>query len=145
MAGAIDWIGAILGKGIAEPVATYFTRRQELAAARHKAKLDFETAKGERQAELIKAGLAADATWEVEQIKNSGWKDEYVLIILSIPSILSFVKIEIGNYLFDGAALVASGFASLQATPDWYRWLIMLVFTAVYGIRLWRRQQYDTE
>lgn len=141
MAAVVDWIGAILGKGIAEPVATYFTRRQELAAARHKAKLEFETAKGERQAELIKAGLAADATWEVEQIKNSGWKDEYVLIILSIPSILSFIKL--GS--FDGAAIVATGFASLQATPEWYRWLIMLVFTAVYGIRLWRRQQYDTE
>lgn len=141
MAGVIDWVGALLGKGIAEPVATYFTRKAELSAAKHEAKLKFETAKGERQARLIEAGLAADATWEIEQIKNSGWKDEYVLIILSIPSILSFIKL--GS--FDGAAIVATGFSALQGTPEWYRWLIMLVFTAVYGIRLWRRQQYDTE
>jgi hypothetical protein len=141
MATGIDWIGALLGKGIAEPIATYFTRKAEIKAAQHEAKLKYETAKGDRQAKLIEAGLAADATWEIEQIKNSGWKDEYVLIILSIPSILSFVKIG----TFDGAALVARGFESLQGTPEWYRWLIMLVFTAVYGIRLWRRQQYDTE
>lgn len=137
----LDVMKALLGKGIAEPVATYFTRKAELSAAKHQAKLAFETAKGERQARLIEAGLAADATWEIEQIKNSGWKDEYVLIILSIPSILSFIRI--GE--FDGAAIVANGFAALQGTPEWYRWLILLIFTAVYGIRIWRRQQYDTE
>lgn len=136
----LDVMKTLLGKGIAEPVATYFTRKAELAAAKHQAKLAFETAKGERQARLIEAGLAADATWEIEQIKNSGWKDEYILIILSIPSILSFVSIG----TFDGAQIVADGFAALQGTPEWYRWLIMLIFTAVYGIRLWRRQQYDT-
>ena len=137
----LDVMKALLGKGIAEPVATYFTRKAELSAAKHEAKLKFETAKGERQARLIEAGLAADATWEIEQIKNSGWKDEYVLVILSIPSILSFVRTK----WFDGAEIVANGFASLTATPQWYQWLIMLVFTATYGIRLWRRQQYDTE
>lgn len=136
----LDVMKTLLGKGIAEPVATYFTRKAELSAAKHQAKLAFETAKGERQARLIEAGLAADATWEIEQIKNSGWKDEYILIILSIPSILSFVSIG----TFDGAQIVADGFAALQGTPEWYRWLIMLIFTAVYGIRLWRRQQYDT-
>lgn len=141
MANAISWISAILGKGIVEPVANYYTRRQELNAAKHDAKLKFETAKGERQAELIKIGLAADATWEVEQIRNSGWKDEYVLIILSIPSILSFIKVG----TFDGAAIVAEGFSALEGTPEWYRWLILMVFTAVFGIRIWRRQQYDTE
>ena len=141
MANAISWISAILGKGIVEPVANYYTRKQELNAAKHDAKLKFETAKGERQAGLIKIGLAADATWEVEQIRNSGWKDEYVLIILSIPSILSFIKVG----TFDGAAIVAEGFSALEGTPEWYRWLILMVFTAVFGIRIWRRQQYDTE
>jgi hypothetical protein len=137
----IDVLGTLLGKGIVQPVADYWMRRQELKAAAHQARLEFEKAKGERQADLIRQGLAADATWEVEQIRNSGWKDEYVLIILSIPSILSFIKV--GD--FDGAAIVASGFSALEGTPEWYRWLILLVFTAIYGIRIWRRQQYDTD
>ena len=140
MASALAWVQAALGTGIVEPLSNYFTRRAELSAARFEARLKFEQAKGDRQAALIAQGLAADATWEVEQIRNSGWKDEYVLIILSIPSILSFVKIG----TFDGAAIVAAGFDALQGTPEWYRWLILLVFTAVYGIRIWRRQQYDT-
>lgn len=139
--GVTEIMKALLGKGLVEPIATYWTRRQELKQAKFEAQLKFEQAKGDRQAALIAAGLAADATWEIEQIKNSGWKDEYVLIILSIPSILSFIKFS----WLDGAAIVAAGFAALQGTPDWYRWLIMLVFTAIYGIRIWRRQQYDTE
>lgn len=132
---------ALLGKGLVEPVATYWTRRQELKQAKFEARLKFETAKGERQARLIEQGLVADATWEIEQIKNSGWKDEYVLIILSIPSILSFVR----TRWFDGAEIVARGFESLTATPQWYQWLILMIFSATYGIRVWRRQQYDTE
>ena len=137
----VDWIKALLGKGIVEPIADYYMKKAELKAVRFQAQLEFEKAKGERQAQLIREGLAADATWEIEQIRNSGWKDEYVLIILSIPSILSFIKIG----TFDGAAIVASGFAALEGTPEWYRWLILMVFTAVFGIRIWRRQQYDTE
>lgn len=134
---ALDWIGALLGKGIAEPVATYFTRKAELSAAKHKAKLEFETAKGERQARLIEQGLAADATWEIEQIKNSGWKDEYVLIVLSIPMIGCFVP--------PLAPHILKGFEILETTPPWFRWLTIMIFAATYGIRLYRRQQYDTE
>lgn len=137
----VDVFKALLGKGIVEPIATYYTRRSELNAAKHEAKMKYENAKGERQARLLEQGLVADATWEIEQIKNSGWKDEYVLIILSIPSILSFVRTK----WFDGAEIVRQGFESLSATPQWYQWLILLVFTATYGIRIWRRQQYDTE
>lgn len=136
----VDVLKAMLGKGIVEPIAQAYNRRQELKQARFEAQLKFEQAKGDRQAALIAQGLAADATWEIEQIKNSSWKDEYILLILSIPSILSFIKFS----WLDGASIVADGFASLEATPEWYRWLIMLVFTAVYGIRIWRRQQYDT-
>lgn len=134
---ALDWISALLGKGVVEPVATYFTRKAELSAAKHTAKLAFETAKGDRQAALIAQGLAADATWEIEQIKNSGWKDEYVLIVLSIPLVGCFVP--------PLAPHILRGFEILETTPDWFRWLTIMVFAAIYGIRVWRRQQYDTE
>ena len=68
----------------------------------------------------------------MQSIRNSGWKDEYILILLSIPMVLSFVPFTVGY--------VQMGFAALSQTPEWYRWLIMLIFTAVYGIRVWRRE-----
>lgn len=117
---------------IAEGVKGYL----ELRSKERIRKLELEDAIHTRRVELIKQGLAADATWELEQIRNSGWKDEYILLLLSIPLIGSFIPALADDIL--------TGFGVLAQTPDWYRWLILLIFTAIYGIRIWRRQQSDT-
>jgi len=138
----LDIIKTLLGKGLVEPIAEYMQRKQELKQARFEAKLKFEQAKGDRQAELIKAGLAADANWEMEfarQAENS-WKDEYTLLVVSIPAILAFVS----TPWLDGAAIVAAGFAALATTPVWYQILLCSMFAATVGIRWWRRTQFDT-
>lgn len=139
----VDWIKTLLGKGIVEPVANYWMRRQELKQARYEAKLKFEQAKGERQAQLILAGLAADANWEMEFAKQAAdsWKDEYTLAVVSIPAILAFVRTD----YIDGPAIVAAGFAALAQTPVWYQIMLGTMFGATVGVRWWRRQQYDTE
>ena len=67
-----------------------------------------------------------------EQIKNSGFKDEFVVFLRSIPLVMSFIP-EMQPYVVDG-------FAALSQTPEWYQWLILAVFTAIYGIRIWRRK-----
>ena len=77
-------------------------------------------------------GQEMDNSWELEQIRNSGWKDEFVLILLSIPLILCFHP--------ETVMYVELGFAALDKTPDWYQWLILAVFAAIYGIRIWRRK-----
>ena len=123
--------------GLSAPVVDFFKARQELKSKERQQKLELKDAQHKRQVELISQGLAADATWEIEQIKNSGWKDEYVLIVLSSPMILCFVPWT--------APYVLQGFEILERTPDWFRWLVVMVFAAIYGIRVWRRQQYDTE
>ena len=139
----LEWIKALLGKGIVEPVATYWNRRQELKHAKFEAQLKYEMAVGDRKAQLIREGLAADANWEMEfarQAANS-WKDEYTLAVVSIPAILAFVKTE----WLDGPAIVAAGFKSLEGTPLWYQILLGTMFGATVGVRWWRRKQYDTE
>jgi hypothetical protein len=117
-------------------VANYFTRRAEIKAQDRQQERALKQALVERQIELIKEGLHADASWELEQIKNSGWKDEYVLIVLSIPLTMCFVP------GLDGYVL--RGFKVLSQTPDWYQWLVVIIFAAIYGIRLYRRQLSDT-
>jgi hypothetical protein len=115
----------IVGDGIGNNIVDYYKKKAELKQALH-----------ERKLELIKEGLHADAAWEIEQIKNSGWKDEFVLILLSIPLI--------GVFIPKMQPYVLNGFAILETTPAWYRWLILAIFTAIYGIRIWRRQLSDT-
>jgi hypothetical protein len=124
--------------GIPQAAATYLTRRMEIKAEDRQQERAIKRAQVERQIELVKEGRAADATWELESLKAhaSGWKDEFILILLSIPLILVFFP--------PTAPYVLTGFKILESTPSWYRWLILLIFTAVYGIRIWRRQQSDT-
>lgn len=128
--------------GLTAPVATYFTRKAELNQAKFEAQLKFEQAKGDRQASLISSGLAADASWEsvfANQAATS-WKDEYTLLIVSIPAILAFVE----TSFLDGPGIVTAGFVALGTTPAWYQLLLTAIFFATYGIRFWRRSQSDT-
>ena len=138
----LDWIKALLGKGLVEPVADYYKRKQELKQAKFEANLKFEQAKGDRQAQLIREGLAADANWEMEFARqaSASWKDEYTLLVVSIPAVLAFFRTE----WVDGPRVVADGFAALTATPTWYQILLCSMFGATVGIRWWRRTQSDT-
>lgn len=125
-------------EGLTGPVATYFTRRGELKQARFEAELKFEQAKGDRQAQLIRDGLAADANWEMEfarQAANS-WKDEYTLAVVSMPLVMAFIP---GLDVY-----VDRGFAAFSGTPLWYQIMVQTMFYASVGIRMWRRNQFDT-
>ena len=117
-----------------ETVVGYYTKKkeleQEVTLEKLRGKAEYERAKTARASE----SEGRDADWELESIRNSGWKDEWVLILLSIPLILVFFP-----YPW-GAPAVLEGFAVLETTPDWYRWLVMMIYAAVFGIRVWRRK-----
>jgi hypothetical protein len=135
------WSGilkAIVGDGVANNVIDYFKKKAEIKATKELRKLELEEATHKRQVELRVQGLTADAAWELESLKAhaDGWKDELVLIVLVIPLMLCFIP--------STAPYVLTGFHILNQTPPWFRWLIVLIFTAIYGIRVWRRQQSDT-
>jgi hypothetical protein len=131
--GFLDIAGAIL-----KPIGDFFTRRAELRVEQHKADLAVAQATGERQAQLIKDGLAADAAWEMEFARQAGssWKDEYELLLLSVPLIMCFVP--------GWDHYVELGFAALSKTPLWYQGVLVTIFLANYGIRNWRRTISDT-
>lgn len=124
-------LGTVLGNLGGKVVEAIDSRGQRKHEQKVQA-LELEKLRHEKQIELIQNGQKLDNAWELEQIKNSGWKDEFVLLLLSIPLVMSFIP-EMQPY-------VVEGFVALSATPEWYQWLILAVFTAVYGIRIWRRK-----
>lgn len=128
---------ADLLSGLAQPVVTYLTRRAELKAQEHANELDRLKAEGERQAALASQGLTADAAWEQEFARQaaSSWKDEFELIILSIPLVLCFTKF---------SYIVKQGFDAIAQTPAWFQFLVVSIYLANYGIRYWRKTQSDT-
>ena len=75
----------------------------------------------------LEAQQGADIAWENTSITNSGWKDEWFTLILSIPAILCFIP--------GGAEYVTAGFDSLKGTPDWYQWAFMVAVASSFGYR----------
>ncbi len=141
----MNWWEKLIGGGIVEPLANYFTKRQEIKAQKlqfesqermkeHELKMSFM----ERQIELKSKGLEADANWEMEFARQAAgsWKDEYTLIVISLPAILCFIP---GMSVY-----VARGFEALSKTPAWYQLIFCSLFLATYGIRYWRKTQSDT-
>jgi hypothetical protein len=121
----------LVGK-LPESIVEYYKTKRELEHD-----LELEVLRGKFKYEEMKTQRAAesegrDADWELESIRNSGWKDEWVLLLLSIPLVLVFIPATQDS--------VMQGFATLEQTPEWYRWLTMIIFTATYGIRIWRRK-----
>jgi hypothetical protein len=128
---------SILG-GLAAPVADYFKRRMEIKAQDRQQERAIKQALTERQLKLIEQGLHADMQWELEMARQaaSSWKDEYTLLVVSIPAVMAFVP-GLSDY-------VATGFVALAQTPGWYQLMLVTIFFATYGIRYWRRSQSDT-
>ena len=125
-------VGGLLGK-VAPAVAEYYQQKQEqkhkIEMAKMQGKLAWEQAKT-RRAEISEGH---DHDWEMQSmvIHTKGWKDEFVLIVVSIPMIGAFIP-QFRPY-------VAEGFDALSMTPWWYQALLTAIFFAVYGMRVWRR------
>lgn len=126
----MSWFRELIG-GIVEPVTTYLDNRAQRKHERDQRALEIELAVHQKQLEMAQKATEMDNSWELAHIKNSGWKDEWVLVLLSTPLVLAFLP--------DYQPYVKEGFAMLKELPEWYMWLVMAVFTAIYGIRVWRR------
>lgn len=135
----------ILG-GVVKPITEYFARRQEIKADDRRQERAIKQAMTERQIDLIKAGLAADLSWEMEFARQArtSWKDEYILLILSLPFILCFIPADFSTWM-GGAYYVVQGLEAIDKLPVWYQLLVGIHFCATIGVRFWRKTQYDTE
>ena len=84
-------------------------------------------AKTDAHIEKIRTGQAADIAWESTSLDNSGWKDEYWTIVLSMPMIMCFIP---GLVTY-----VERGFVALQNTPEWYQYAIGIAIGSAFGVR----------
>ena len=124
-------VGKLLG-GFAPEVVGYYKQKVALKHEQEIAKIRGKIAWEEAQTKRAEASEGRDADWELESIRNSGWKDEMVIIILSIPMVGTFIP-GIQPY-------IQTGFDQLGTTPEWYRWLVVMIYAATFGIRVWRRK-----
>lgn len=102
--------------GIVKSVIEGRQRKQELKHAIH-----------EKKIERVKAGQVAEVEWNTASKKASGWIDDYLTIVLSLPLILSFFPKMV--------PYIEAGFAALEEAPVWYRAAIAVMISAGFGYK----------
>ncbi|MER9178941.1 hypothetical protein [Mesorhizobium sp. M0767] len=126
------WFTALLpiGEFIVKEVSSWSQRRDAIKSA----KLDADLAVFKAQAEIAAYKVKADIEWDLKWADQAGssWKDEYLLILWSIPLVALFIPglrpfVEQGfDYLktFTGADMGA-----------WYMGGWAVIFSAVFGLK----------
>lgn len=102
--------------------------RRELKRAELEGQIAVTKAKTEAQVEYTRTQQAAEINWDLKSIENSGWKDEWFTLLLSIPMVMCFVP--------GGAEYVAAGFKALdESTPDWYQVAFLVAVGSAFGVK----------
>ncbi len=94
-----------------------------------KARSRVKVAKAEAEAEVHKKIATGEIEWEKTMASASGdsWKDEYLVLVLTIPAILVFIP--------GMEDIVQRGFHVLDSLPDWYQNALMIAISASFGIK----------
>ena len=94
-----------------------------------KAETGAKVAKAKAEAVIMEKKATGEIDWDLEAIKGSqnSWKDEWLVILFSIPLILAFIP--------GMEEVVANGFAQLETMPEWYQYSLGVIVAASFGVR----------
>ena len=90
-------------------------------------KIKIESAKIEAKIARVNNEQAMDQS-AIQGMRYS-WKDEFFVVVLSIPFIACFIPPLV--------PYVREGFDILANTPEWYRWAFLGAIAASFGLRTW--------
>ena len=109
----------------------------ELAGGWLKGKADANAAaanlklvEAEAKSKIMLSKETSVADWEriMAQGTQHSWKDEYLVLLFSVPLILCFT----GEW---GRTAVAEGFAALEAMPEWYQYTLGVIVASSFAVR----------
>lgn len=131
---ALQLLVPLLGSAI-----DYFRDKAKLKSVERNNRIEAEKAIGEARIENIRQGKINEAAWNMESIRQSGWKDEWLTIVLSIPLILVFFPSLVDDMM--------AGFTALEATPEWYRYSVGVMIASAFGYQkltnFFNRRKYE--
>ena len=94
-----------------------------------KAETGAKVARAKAEATIMEMKATGEIDWDLEAIKGSqsSWKDEWLVILFSVPLVLAFIPGMEG--------VVANGFQQLEAMPQWYQYSLGVIVAASFGVR----------
>ena len=111
------------------PVANLASTWLQGHVEKGKAKTEAVVAQKKAEAVVYERKANAEIDWDLEAIKGSSnsWKDEWLVILFSVPLILAFIPGMEG--------VVENGFNQLEAMPTWYQYSLGVIVAASFGVR----------
>ena len=118
-------IQAFIGP-IANLAGSWLQGKADKTAAEAKLKLT----EAETKSKILLSEKTSVADWEriMAQGTQNSWKDEYLVLLFSIPLVLSFC----GEF---GRSAVANGFAALESMPEWYQYTLGVIVASSFAVR----------
>tara|TARA_R110002124_G_scaffold48697_1_gene143514 strand:+ start:476 stop:853 length:378 start_codon:yes stop_codon:yes gene_type:complete len=105
---------------ITDMVGSYMNNKAEEKQAKHQAKMNV---------------IQNDADWEAKMAdaSSSSWKDEWFVILLSLPLLLIGYAVTVDDITI--IERVKAGFQALEELPDFYQYLLFIAVSASFGIK----------
>ena len=94
-----------------------------------KAKANANVARANAAAAIMEKKATGEIDWDIEMARasSSSWKDEWLVILFSIPLILAFIP--------GMEDVVRNGFEQLNKMPEWYQYALSVIIAASFGVR----------
>ena len=115
---------ALIGP-IAELAGTWMSGKVEQT----KAKAQTKVAMAQAEAVVMQKKATGEIDWDLKMAdaSASSWKDEWLVILFSIPLILAFIP--------GMEDIVSRGFQQLEQMPEWYQYSLGVIVAASFGVR----------
>ena len=94
-----------------------------------KAKASANVARAKAEATIMEKKATGEIDWDIEMARSSAssWKDEWLVILFSIPLILAFIP--------GMEDVVRNGVEQLNKMPEWYQYSLGVIVAASFGVR----------
>ncbi|MFC6633533.1 hypothetical protein [Microbulbifer taiwanensis] len=129
------------GKFLFGGVMDYFRHKRELKAEERRGELELRKVSNQARIDRAQSGDDHAAAMDRESVGQRGWKDDFLLIITTLPVVLLFVaplyELAVAEQyrVGDLQRAVMAGFTALKATPEYYWWALALIYIDTFGFR----------
>ena len=118
-----------LGSAIVSGISGYFKDKSEIKKVQVEADKLLIMAEAESKAKRLER--EAEINYDLDKLSmiamDKSWKDEFLLILFSIPIAMCFFP-EYRQYVEDG-------FKTLNIIPEWFMYIYVTMIVVIYGLR----------
>ena len=124
---------------VADGLFGWLKSRQEIKKIEREGSVRVTQARVDAEVKRAQTGDEQAGRLDELSIQQRGWKDDYLLLLTTLPMAILFIEPLIGALIaYKAGALaagVSAGFAALAATPQYYWVAVAIVYIDTFGFR----------